>query len=328
MKVTGNRTRGFAGAATIALCLSLSSGSFSMAQEGGLNPRGTLSAGAPPGAGHPAPPVPETSAEPSPGSGIASLGATGEMPGGASPTRSPAIPDAQGGGDMLRTLTGGDPSRLSVPLRILALLTVLTLVPSIVLLTTCFPRIVIVLSFVRRAIGTQELPPNQVIIGLSLFLTAMIMGPVWKEIHSTAIVPYQANEIGEEEAARRALLPLKKFMIDHTLRSDLRLFVELSKYEEDAARRGVSPESEPLTELPITVVVPAFVLSEMKTAFQMGFLLYLPFVIIDLIISTALISMGMLVLPPILISFPLKVLVFVLVDGWRLIVEELVKSFI
>jgi flagellar biosynthetic protein FliP len=230
--------------------------------------------------------------------------------------------------DLLRTLSGGNPARLSVPLRILALLTVLTLVPSIVLLATCFPRIVIVLSFVRRAIGTQELPPNQVLIGLSIFLTAMIMAPVWEEIQRTALVPYQANQIGDEEAAARALAPLKKFMVERTLRSDLRLFVELSGYAGEAEKRAAAAGSEPLSSLPITVVAPAFILSELKTAFQMGFVLYLPFVIIDLLISTALISMGMLVLPPILISLPLKVLVFVLVDGWRLVVQELVRSFV
>jgi len=233
-----------------------------------------------------------------------------------------------GGEDVLRTLTGGDPARLSVPLRLLALLTVLTLVPSIVLLATCFPRIVIVLSFVRRAIGTQELPPNQVIIGLALFLTAMVMAPVWEEIQRTAIVPYQAREIGDEEALVRAALPLKKFMVERTLRTDLRLFVELSGYQAEERRRGTAGDGEPLSSLPVRVVVPAFILSELKTAFQMGFVLYLPFVIIDLIISTALISMGMLVLPPILISLPLKVLVFVLVDGWRLVVQELVRSFV
>jgi len=248
--------------------------------------------------------------------------------GGAAGTGLPTGMETQTGGDILKTLTGSDPTRLAVPLRILGLLTVLTLVPSIILLTTCFPRIVIVLSFVRRAIGTQELPPNQVIIGLALFLTAMIMAPVWEEIHGSAIAPYQEGRIGEEEAVRRALLPLKKFMIDRTLRTDLRLFVELSKYEETAQRKGISAGEEPLTDLPITVVVPSFILSELKTAFQMGFVLYLPFVVIDLIISTALISMGMLVLPPILISMPLKVLVFVLVDGWRLIVQELVRSFV
>jgi len=230
--------------------------------------------------------------------------------------------------DLVRTLTGGDPSRISVPLRILGLLTVLTLVPSIVLLATCFPRIVIVLSFLRRALGTQELPPNQVIIGLSLFLTAMVMAPVWEEVHRDALTPYQQKEIGDAEALSRALLPLKRFMVNRTLRADLRLFVELSGHEEELKRRGVSPGAEPLTSLPVHVIVPAFVLSELKTAFQMGFILYLPFVIIDLIVSTALISMGMLVLPPILISFPLKVLVFVLADGWRLIVQELVRSFV
>ena len=279
---------------------------------------------APPGAAMPQAPVPGL---PPPADGLrnalSSLGIGGEAGSGA---RSAAGP---GGGseDLLRALAGSEPGRLSVPLRILALLTVLTLVPSIILLTTCFPRIVIVLSFVRRAIGTQELPPNQVLIGLALFLTAMVMAPVWEQIRTQALVPYQEKRIGEEEAVRNALLPLKRFMLDRTLRSDLRLFLDLSRYREEAARKGVSAE-QPLTELPITVVVPAFILSELKTAFQMGFVLYLPFVIIDLLISTVLISMGMLVLPPILISLPLKVLVFVLVDGWRLIVQELVKSFV
>jgi flagellar biosynthesis protein FliP len=290
----GKTFRGLRGMAAAAALLALCASPLG-AQEGGLN---DLPAAGPPAAG----PRPAES-----------------------PAESPAIP---GAGDVLRTLTGGDPARLSVPLRILALLTVLTLVPSIILLTTCFPRIVIVLSFVRRAIGTQELPPNQILIGLALFLTAMVMAPVWDEIQRTALAPYQANQIGEEEAARRALLPLKKFMLDHTLRTDLRLMVEISRYREEEVKKGLTPDGEPLTNLPISVVVPAFVLSEMKVAFQMGFLLYLPFLIIDLIISTVLISMGMLVLPPILISLPLKVLVFVLVDGWRLIVGELVKSFI
>ena len=302
-----------------------------LAQQGGLGGQVVAPAAAhnrsassgaplktPPAAPAPVPPAPVPAfsgeaAGPSPGVSPAPAGASGE---------------AEGLGDTLRTLTGGDPSKLSVPLRILGLLTVLTLVPSIILLTTCFPRIVIVLSFVRRAIGTSELPPNQIIIGLSLFLTAMIMGPIWEEIHRTAIVPYQAKEIGEEEAVGRALLPLKKFMIERTLRSDLRLMVELARYEEEAERKGTSAMEEELVDLPIRIVIPAFVLSELKMAFQMGFVLYLPFVVIDLIISTALISMGMLVLPPILISLPLKVLVFVLVDGWRLIVQELVRSFI
>ncbi len=244
------------------------------------------------------------------------------------PAAGPTAPLESAGADLLRAVTGGEPSKLSVPLRILGLLTVLTLVPSIILLTTCFPRIVIVLSSVRRALGTQELPPNQVMIGLALFLTAMIMTPVWEEIRTTAIVPYQEGRIGDEEAVRRAIAPLKKFMLDRTLRTDLRLFVELSHSAESGGDGTTAAAEQPLTSLPITVVVPAFVLSELKTAFQMGFVLYLPFVIIDLIISTALISMGMLVMPPILISLPLKVLVFVLVDGWRLIVQELVRSFV
>ena len=231
------------------------------------------------------------------------------------------------GGDLLKQVTGGDPSRLSTPLRILALLTILTLVPSIVLLATCFPRIVIVLSFLRRALGTQELPPNQIVIGLALVLTAMIMAPVWEEVRRDALVPYQAGQIGDEEAFVRAIAPIQRFMVERTLRTDLRLFVEISGYQREETEKGTWSDTAPLSSLPLKVVAPAFILSELKTAFQMGFLLYLPFIVIDLIISTALISMGMMVLPPVLISLPVKILVFVLADGWRLVVQELVRSF-
>lgn len=229
--------------------------------------------------------------------------------------------------DVLRTLTGQEPSQLSTPLRLLVLLTVLSLVPSIILMTTCFPRIVIVLSFLRRALGTQELPPNQIMIGLALFLTGAVMAPTWKGIYQDAITPYMEGRIGDQEALDRSMGPLKEFMIRRTQRKELRLFVEISRYEEEMAARGTTAREESVADLPLTVVIPAFLISELKVAFQMGFIVYLPFLIIDLIVSTTLISMGMLVLPPILISLPLKVMVFVMVDGWSLIVEELIKSF-
>ena len=230
-------------------------------------------------------------------------------------------------GEALQTLAGQEPAQLSTPLRLLVLLTVLSLVPSIVLMTTCFPRIVIVLAFLRRALGTQELPPNQIMIGLALFLTAAVMGPTWKRVYAEGLSPYMEGTIVDgEEAFKRTVQPLKEFMIQRTLRKELRLFVEISRYEEELTARGVSPESENIEQLPLSIVMPAYLLSELKTAFQMGFVLYLPFLVIDLVVATTLISMGMIVLPPILISLPLKVMVFVMVDGWSLIVEQLVRS--
>jgi flagellar biosynthetic protein FliP len=228
----------------------------------------------------------------------------------------------------LETLTFQDGSTLSTPLRLLVMFTVLSLVPSIVLMTTCFPRILIVLGFLRRAMGTQELPPTQVVVGLALFLTVAIMAPTWQRIYADAVVPYSKEEITDEQALELATRPLKDFMRDRTYRKDLRLFVEVSRYEEYVSAKGQDPAEVSIEDLPLTVLAPAFLLSELKLAFQMGFVLYLPFLVIDMVVATTLISMGMLVLPPFMISLPLKVLVFVLVDGWNLIVAELVKSVI
>jgi len=300
--------------------------------ENGASPANEVGQDTPPSAPEP-PAQPPVEPEPKAQSGAKPPPPPREEPAPSTgPGKPPVVPLI--GEDLLRTLTGGDPAQVSVPLKILGLLTVLSLVPSIVLLTTCFPRIVIVLSFLRRAIGTQDLPPNQVIVGLALFLTILVMAPVWREITRSALEPYRSREIGEEEALQRAVLPLKRFMVERTLRSDLRLMVGLSAHggSARAAESGATPNaplqvgSGPLTDLPITVVAPAFILSELKTAFQMGFVLYLPFVLIDLIVSTALISMGMLMLPPVLISLPFKVLIFVLVDGWNLVVQEMVRS--
>ncbi len=241
---------------------------------------------------------------------------------------SPSLAIAQEVPNLLRTLAGEDPAQISTPLRLIALMTVLSLVPSVVLLTTCFPRVLIVLSFLRRAIGTQELPPNQIIVGLALFITAAIMAPIWRGIYNDAISPYMEGQITEEVAYDRAVTPLKEFMLEKTLRKDLRLFVELSRYEETVDDTGTPTTERRLGSLPLNVVIPAFMISELKVAFQMGFVIYLPFLIIDLIVATTLISMGMLVLPPFMISLPLKVLVFILVDGWNLVVAQLVSSLV
>lgn len=241
--------------------------------------------------------------------------------------RSGEPPAGPGGGDLLHTLTGLDPDTVAAPLRALAILTVFGLVPSIILLTTCFPRIVIVLSFLRRAIGTQELPPNMVVFGLSLLLTGAVMFPVWKEMHATAYVPLvDSKTVTLEEAFHRAEKPLKRFLLAHTYRSDLQLFVEIAHAGSSTHGDRVSSATK-VEDLSLFVVLPAFVLSELKVAFQMGFLIFLPFLLIDLVVSAVLVSMGMFMLPPTLVSLPMKLLVFVLVDGWSLVVVELVQSF-
>ncbi len=222
-----------------------------------------------------------------------------------------------------------DPENLTVTLRLLAWLTVLSLAPSILLLTTAFPRIVIVLGFVRRALSTQEVPPNQVIVGLSLILTFMVMAPTWEQIKTEAFDPYIAEEISDGEAWRRATWITKDFMLRYTDKRDLVLLVNISNPE---LLTGDGPSERQIDDvdvetLPVFTVIPAFLLSEMKRAFEMGFLIYLPFLVIDLVVASSLISMGMLVLPPVLISLPFKILVFVLVDGWGKIVEQLVTSF-
>ena len=220
----------------------------------------------------------------------------------------------------VRDLVGGGET-LSVSLRILAIMTVLTVLPSIILMTTSFVRVVIVLSFVRRALGTQELPPNQIIVGLALFLTFMIMAPTWSAIWNDAIDPYLKYEQTEAAALDNALKPARRFMFRQVDRRDLEMFIKLSGTETPSSRKIQ------LSEVQTHVVISAFMTSELKRAFKMGFLIYLPFVVIDLVVASVLISMGMLVLPPILISLPFKILIFVLVDGWGLIVGKLAESF-
>ncbi|NUN48112.1 MAG: flagellar type III secretion system pore protein FliP [Candidatus Brocadiae bacterium] len=212
-----------------------------------------------------------------------------------------------------------DPDKVVTTLEILLLLTVLAIAPSILVLTTAFTRIVIVLSFVRRSLGTQDLPPNSILIGLSLLLTFMVMAPTFRRIKTHAVVPYMDNRITQKEAIQEAIAPMRKFMLDQTRRKDIRLFLDITKTPVPAQARN--------EDIPTEVLVPAFVISELRRAFIMGFAIFLPFLVIDLVVSTTLISMGMLVLPPVLISMPFKILLFILVDGWHLTVGSLVKSF-
>ncbi|MBI5136432.1 MAG: flagellar type III secretion system pore protein FliP [Nitrospirae bacterium] len=221
------------------------------------------------------------------------------------PTISLTVGDAESGGQLV---TG---------LKVLFLLTVLTLAPAILVMVTSFTRIIVVLSFLRQAMGLQSVPPNPVLVGLALFLTFFVMAPVWQQINGTALQPYLAGELSEEVAWERAKTPLATFMLAQTREKDLQLFLDISK----------TPTPETQTDLPLQVVVPAFVISELKTAFQIGFLLYLPFLVLDMVVSSVLMSMGMMMLPPVVISLPFKLILFVLVDGWNLVVGAVVGSF-
>jgi flagellar biosynthetic protein FliP len=209
------------------------------------------------------------------------------------------------------------PGSPTVTLQIFLLMTVLSLAPAILIMLTSFTRIVIVLSLLRRALGTMQMPPNQVMIGLALFLTFFIMSPVFNEIHQQALKPYMAKEIGHEEALRQAIKPLRAFMLTQTREKDLALFVDVSKTERPKVAEDV----------PTTVLIPAFIISEVKTAFQIGLLLYVPFLVIDMVVASVLLSMGMMMLPPIMVSLPFKLMLFVLADGWYLLVGSLVRSF-
>lgn len=209
------------------------------------------------------------------------------------------------------------PQEVSAAVQILVALTVLSLAPAILLMLTSFTRIVIVLSLLRQAVGIQQLPPNQVIIGLSLFLTVFVMAPVGQEIHRVALGPYMEKKISQTEALGRALDPLRAFMLRQTRQTDLALMVQLGKI----------PQPKTASDLPTHVLIPAFALSEVKTAFQMGFVLFIPFLVIDMVVASVLMSMGMLMLPPVMISLPFKLLLFVLADGWHLVVRALVMGY-
>ncbi|AMX84028.1 flagellar biosynthesis protein flip [Geobacillus subterraneus] len=209
------------------------------------------------------------------------------------------------------------PEHVSTSVKLLLLLTVLSIAPGILIMMTCFTRIVIVLSFVRTSLGTQQMPPNQVLIGLALFLTFFIMAPTWKDINDQALQPLFAEKIDLDEAYERAAVPLKQFMSKHTRQQDLALFLSYS---------GAEPPKT-VDDIPLTALVPAFAISELKTAFQMGFMIFIPFLVIDMIVASVLMSMGMMMLPPVMISLPFKILLFVLVDGWHLVVKSLLQSF-
>ena len=205
----------------------------------------------------------------------------------------------------------------TITLQIFLLMTVLSLAPAILIMVTSFTRIVIVLSLLRRALGTMQMPPNQVMIGLALFLTFFIMAPVWQEINQNALQPYLEKKIGNQQALLQASAPLRKFMLKQTREKDLGLFVNISKLEK--------PQSH--NDIPISVLIPSFIISEVKTAFQIGLLLYVPFLIIDMVVASVLLSMGMMMLPPIMVSLPFKLMLFVLADGWFLLVGSLVRGF-
>jgi flagellar biosynthetic protein FliP len=206
----------------------------------------------------------------------------------------------------------------TVTLQIFLLMTVLTIAPSIMIMVTSFTRIVIVLSLLRRALGTMQMPPNQIMIGLALFLTFFIMTPVWQQINQNALRPYLDKEISHQEALQKAVSPLREFMFKQTREKDLALFVDIAKLKR--------PNN--VSEIPTTVLIPSFIISEVKTAFQIGLLLYVPFLIIDMVVASVLLSMGMMMLPPIMVSLPFKLMLFVLADGWYLLVGSLVKGFV
>ncbi|MFH1076019.1 MAG: flagellar type III secretion system pore protein FliP [Pseudomonadota bacterium] len=210
-----------------------------------------------------------------------------------------------------------DPKQVSMLIEIIALLTILSLAPAILIMMTSFTRLAVTFSFLRQALGTHQMPPNQIVIGLSLFLTFFIMTPVWQKINQNAIKPYLAEEISQEDAFKKAMEPVREFMLKQTRKTDLALFLDMSG----------SPKLHSPSEVSTSVLIPAFIVSELKTSFIIGFVLYIPFLIIDMVVASILLSMGMMMLPPVMISLPFKLMLFVLVDGWNLIVGSMVKSF-
>ncbi|AGK55363.1 flagellar type III secretion system pore protein FliP [Bacillus sp. 1NLA3E] len=214
-------------------------------------------------------------------------------------------------------LGSNDPGSVSNSLRIILLITVLSIAPAILVLMTCFTRIIVVLGFVRNALGTQQIPPNQVLIGLALFMTFFIMGPTFSQINHDGLEPFMSGKMSQQEAFNAASEPLKEFMAKQTREKDLALFMDYA---------GMKTPKE-VKDIPINALVPAFAISELKTAFQMGFMIFIPFLVIDMIVSSVLMSMGMMMLPPVMISMPFKILLFIMVDGWNLIIKSLLTSF-
>ncbi len=230
----------------------------------------------------------------------------------------PQLAAAQG----LPTITLGvqeatEPGEVSTTLQIIVLLTVLSVAPAILLMTTGFTRIVIVLSFVRQAMGTQQAPSNQIVIGLALFLTFFVMAPVFNRINESALQPYLDQEISQQQALQNAVLPVREFMFSQVGEKDLQLLVDISRSAQPETREDIS----------LLTLIPAFMLSELKRAFEMGFLIFVPFLVIDMVVASILMAMGMMMLPPIIISLPFKILLFVLVDGWSLVIGSLIQSF-
>ena len=213
--------------------------------------------------------------------------------------------------------TATKPGDVTTTIQIFLLLTILSLAPGLLIMMTSFTRIVVVLSFLRTAMGTQGAPSNQIILALSMFLTFFIMNPVWQQISKEAYQPWKAQQISQELAMDRAVMPIRKFMLSQTREKDLALFVSLSKL----------PQPKNANDIPTLTIIPAFMISELRTAFQIGFLIYIPFIVVDMVVASVLMSMGMMMLPPVMISLPFKILLFVLVDGWGLVISSLVKSF-
>lgn len=209
------------------------------------------------------------------------------------------------------------PAEVSTALQVLFVLTILSVTPAILLMTTAFTRIIIVLGFVRQAMGTQNTPPNQVLLGLALFLTFFIMAPTFNEINIEALQPYMEETITQQEAFERSVEIMREFMFSQVREEELQLFIEIAREEQPTDKNDISS----------MILIPAFMLSELKLAFQMGFMIYVPFLVIDMLVASVLMSMGMMMLPPIIISLPFKLLLFVLVDGWQLVVGSLMKSF-
>jgi flagellar biosynthetic protein FliP len=226
--------------------------------------------------------------------------------------------DAQTSSPGLRIDVSGanEEGDLGLAIQLVIAMTILTLGPSVIMMMTCFTRIIIVLGFVRNAIGVNAAPSSQIIIGLGLFLTFFIMGPIWNKIYDDAVTPYMEKSMKSSEALEVATTYMKDFMMNQTRQEDVQFFLEIS-------RQGAMTRSQ----LPLSIVVPSFILSELRTAFQMGFLIFIPFIVVDFIVASTLMSMGMMMMPPVVISMPFKLLLFVLVDGWYLIVQSLVESF-
>ncbi len=211
----------------------------------------------------------------------------------------------------------GSPNDTAAAIQLLVLLTALAVAPALLVMTTSFTRVIVVLSLLRNAIGIPQLPPNQVLLGLALFVSVFVMAPVWKTVNAQAFEPYMSGQISSEEALEKAEVPIREWMLKQTREQDLALFVKMSGASQPAT----------VADVPTYVVIPAFIISELKTAFTMGFIIFVPFLVIDVVVSSVLLAMGMMMLPPVVISLPFKILLFLLVDGWALILGTLVQSF-